>query len=72
MRVGELCTLTAESVVLRDHHAFLKVTGKGENDRLVPLPPKLVRRLEGYVRSRPKDTNSQYLYVDLRRAPHGD
>ena len=72
MRVGELCTLTAESFVVRDHRSFLKVTGKGDNDRLVPLPPALIRRVERYVRSRPKDTNSPYLFVGLRRAPHGD
>ena len=46
MRVGELCTLTAEGIVIRDHRTFLKVTGKGDNDRLVPLPPSLARRLE--------------------------
>ena len=55
MRSGELRTLTAESMVVRDRRTFLKVTGKGDNSRLVPLPPKLHRRLERYLRFRPAD-----------------
>jgi integrase len=72
MRVGELCTLTAESIVTRDHRTFLKVTGKGDNDRLVPLPPPLARRLERYIRGRSRDTSSRYLFLGLRRARHAD
>jgi site-specific recombinase XerD len=72
MRVGELCTLSAASVVQRDRRVFLNVTGKGDNSRLVPLPPPLVRRLERYLRSRPKDTSSPYIFLSLRRARHGD
>ena len=37
MRVGELCTLTAESIVTRDHRTFLKVTGKGRQRPLGPV-----------------------------------
>ncbi len=72
MRVGELCTLTPASIVLRDRRTFLKLTGKGDNDRLVPLPPPLVRRLERFVRHRTTDTGSPYLFLGLRRARHGD
>jgi integrase len=39
MRVGELCTLTPDSIVRRDRRTFLKITGKSDNDRLVPLTP---------------------------------
>jgi integrase len=73
LRSEELCSLRLESVVRRDRQAHLSVHGKGDRDRLVPLPPALLRRIENYIRSgRPKDTRSAHLFVGLRRGRNGD
>jgi integrase len=65
MRVGELCTLTPDSIVRRDRRTFLKVTGKGDNDRLAPLTPGLVPRIERYMLS----TAGHQQPVSLRGSP---
>jgi integrase len=73
LRAAELCSLRPESVLRRDRQAHLLVSGKGERDRLVPLPPALLRRLERYIKdSRPTDTRSTQLFLGLRRGRSGD
>ena len=73
LRAEELCSLQLGSVHRRDRQAHLSVRGKGERDRLVPLPPSLLRRIEGYIRNgRPHDTRTAQLFVGLRRGRSGD
>lgn len=73
LRAEELCSLRPESVIRRDRQAYLNVKGKGERDRLVPLPPSLLRRIEAYIRRlRPVDTRASELFVGLRRGRFGD
>ena len=73
LRAEELCRLRPEDVIRRDRQAYLHVHGKGERDRLVPLPPRLLPRLERYIRDgRPKDTRSQELFLSSRRGLSGD
>ncbi len=68
-----MCSLRPESVIRRDRQAYLNVKGKGERDRLVPLPPSLLRRIEAYIRRlRPVDTRASELFVGLRRGRFGD
>src|SRR5207244_1613799 len=51
IRVGELCGLRPEDIVRsQDRRTFLKVRGKGSKERLVPLAPPLVRRLDRLMR----------------------
>lgn len=72
LRAAELCQLTVDDVVRHDRQAFLRVHGKGERDRLVPLPPALLRRLDRYVKgTRPAAATSPRLFVALRRGPSG-
>jgi integrase/recombinase XerD len=72
LRAAELCQLTVDDVVRHDRQAFLRVHGKGERDRLVPLPPALLRRLDRYVKgTRPAEASNPRLFVALRRAPGG-
>lgn len=72
LRAAELCQLTVDDVVRHDRQAFLRVHGKGERDRLVPLPPALLRRLDRYVKgTRPAAASSPRLFVALRRGPGG-
>ncbi len=74
LRNSEVCTLELQDILQRDRRqAFLRVHGKGSRERLVPLPPSLLRGLERYARdSRPKDTHSTRLFVGLRRGQSGD
>jgi integrase/recombinase XerD len=70
LRVGELVTLRCDDIVRRDRETFLRIHGKGDKQRLVPIAPSLVRRLERYIRSgRPRDTNSDRVFLSLRRGP---
>lgn len=73
LRASELCTLQMSDIIRHDRQAYLRVHGKGERDRLVPLTPALLRRLERYVRdARPKDSPHRQLFVSLRRGHSGD
>jgi integrase/recombinase XerD len=72
IRVGELVALRPSDLLAQGRSQYLKIRGKGDRDRLVPLPPMLYRRLRRYAdRGRPQDTNSDRLFLGLRRSPLG-
>ena len=74
LRNSELCSLRLTDVVRRDRRqAFLHVQGKGSRERLVPLPPALLRAIERYERhGRPRDARGDRLFIALRRGASGD
>jgi integrase len=73
LRAEELCSLRVSDVVRRDRQAYLHVRGKRDLERLVPLAPVLLRRLERYIAiGRPKAARSSDLFVSLRRGRSGD
>ncbi|MBO0837977.1 MAG: tyrosine-type recombinase/integrase [Actinobacteria bacterium] len=39
IRASELCRLRVHDLVDRERHDYIKVRGKGEKERLVPVPP---------------------------------
>ncbi len=56
LRVGELCALTADAVVVINSRHWLRVpVGKLHNDRYVPLHPQLVELLEIHQAGRSDD-----------------
>ncbi len=56
LRVGELCTLTADAVVFINSRHWLRVpVGKLHNDRYIPLHPQLVELLDDHLGSRNDD-----------------
>ncbi len=72
-RNQEVCALRTDDIVRHDRQSFLRVHGKGARDRLVPLPPALLRGIERYQRhGRPTDARSDRLFVSLRRGPSGE
>lgn len=71
LRVGELCGLRLDDVRRHERGALLKVRGKGDKERLVPLRPELARRLERYTRHRSPDAHGDRLFVSLRRGRGG-
>lgn len=73
LRASELCGLRPDDVIRRDRQAYLLVHGKGERERLVPVPPQLLRRIDRYVRdTRPSDTAHKELFLSVRRGRSGD
>jgi integrase len=73
LRSYELASLRPDQIIRHDRQANLHIHGKGEQDRFVPLPPPLLRRLERYLRaSRPRDAQCDEIFVSLRRGRSGD
>lgn len=72
LRVGELCELRIDSLSRHERGALLKVRGKGDKERLVPLRPELARRLDRFIRGRPVPTDSDRLFLSHRRSPDGE
>lgn len=73
VRVSELTGLRVGDVVDESRRAFIRVRGKGDKERMVPLVPALGRRLRHYARrTRPDDVLSDRLFLSLRRRPGGD
>ncbi len=72
IRLGELLGLRVRDVIERDRHHYLRVRGKGDRERLVPVP-RLWRRLQRYAEhGRPRDGVSDRIFLGLRRRPQGD
>ena len=78
IRVGELIglrvlDLVEHDVVLlngqREHQVGIRVIGKGDRERFVPIPPDLHRRLRALSRARPPEARSEHLWLSARRRP---
>jgi integrase len=78
IRVGELVGLRVQDLVehdvvllngQREHQHGIRVIGKGDRERFVPIPPDLYRRLRGIARSRPRESQSDRLWLANRRSP---
>lgn len=73
LRATELCSLRIADIQRHDRQSYLKVNGKGDRQRLVPLVPQLLRRIERYERSdRPKDSGDDHLFLSLRKGRSGE
>lgn len=76
IRLGELVHLNIDDLVEVEHQRFLRIRhrqfgggAKGESARLIPIN-HLWRRLKVYIsRTRPKDSDSQRLFLSLARQP---
>lgn len=71
LRLGELCDLTTDSVRRDGRKAFLKVRGKGDRERLVPILPDLTRRIERFIKYRSEEANGDRLFIASRRGRDG-
>ncbi|MBO0835847.1 MAG: tyrosine-type recombinase/integrase [Actinobacteria bacterium] len=76
IRVSELVALRVQDLVeldvvllngQREHQVGIRVIGKGNRERFVPIPPDLYRRLRGLARARPVDVRSDRLWLSARR-----
>jgi site-specific recombinase XerD len=68
MRLGELRGLTISDLRQDGRETSVRVRGKGDKERLVPMQPQLHRRLRRYAeRTRPNATTER-IFVSLRRS----
>ncbi len=70
LRLGELLALRPGDLIQNDRGWFLRVRGKGNKERLVPLrPPAVARRLRRYAdRGRHPDAASDRIFLTIRRS----
>ena len=72
LRVSELCNLTMHDLFLDD--GFLRVVGKGNKERLVPISPKAIKELQLWFFTRktilPKSGEEDYVFLSVRRRQH--
>ena len=71
LRLAELTGLTPGDVIRSGRQAYLRVLGKRDRLRDVPLPPQLLRRLERLIDGRPADRTADRVFLALRRSPIG-
>ena len=70
IRLSELLGLrTGDLLEGEGKHAFLKIRGKGDKERLVPLAPALARRLRRFAEKTRKETNYERIFISMRRRP---
>jgi integrase len=70
IRRSELLALRITDIIEGDgRHTFLKIRGKGDKERLVPLAPALARRLRRFAEKTRHDANSTRIFISLRRRP---
>ena len=72
LRVSELCYLKMHDLFLDE--GFVRVIGKGNKERLVPISPKAVKELHLWFSTRneiiPKPGEEDYVFLSVRRRQH--
>jgi integrase/recombinase XerD len=72
LRVSELCNLKMHDLFLDE--GFVRVIGKGNKERLVPISPKAVKELHLWFSTRneiiPKPGEEDYVFLSVRRRQH--
>ena len=69
MRISELLGMPLDAVQEKPGRRwFLKVLGKGDKERLVPIQPGLATRLERYIRRTRKDAPQDLIFLGNRRS----
>ena len=63
LRVSEILQLRLSDLFLCE--GFIRVIGKGQKTRLVPIGPYSIKRLEGYLENRVSEYQPQPLYEDV-------
>jgi integrase len=72
LRLDELTRLTAGDLIRGGRQAHLRVHGKRDRMRDVPVPPNLVRRLDRLIAARPEERSSDAIFLTWRRGPFGE
>lgn len=67
IRLGELRALRLDDVRAVGNRNLLRIRGKGDRERLVPITPMLARRLRKLGEHNPADSMSDRLFLSERR-----
>jgi integrase len=71
IRWSEMLALRMTDIIEGDgRHTFLKIRGKGDKERLVPLAPALAPGLRRFAEKTRQDANSTRIFISLRRRPN--
>lgn len=65
LRVSELCNLNLVDVDL--DNGTLRVIGKGDQERIVPLAEEVIEALKEYLKERPSNNSQQALFLSYRK-----
>ena len=72
LRVSELCDLSVSDLFLDE--GYLRVTGKGDKQRLVPMSPRAIEELKKWFIDRntidPKPGEEDFVFLSMRRRQH--
>ena len=72
LRVSEICALKISDLFLDE--GFIRVTGKGNKQRIVPVSPRAVKELHNWFDTRRdidvKPEDEDYVFVSARRGRH--
>ncbi len=72
LRVSELCNLKMHDLFLEEE--FLRIIGKGNKERLVPISSQAVKELKFWFCTRnqitPKPGEEDYVFISVRRRQH--
>ena len=72
LRVSELCHLRFSDLFLDE--AYLRITGKGGKQRMIPVSPKAIRELQLWFSDReqitPEPGEEDYVFISRRRRKH--
>ncbi len=71
LRLAELTQLAPGDIVRSGRQAHMRVLGKGNRVRDVPLPPATLRRLERHIDGRPVDRSADRIFLSLRCGRNG-
>ena len=66
LRLSELAGLTDRDIIRSGRQAHLRVLGKRNRMRDVPIAPQLVRRVDRLIESRPEERSSNRIFLALR------
>jgi integrase/recombinase XerD len=72
LRLTELTQLDADDIVKVYGRHYLRVLGKRDRPRDLPIPLELLNRLERHIAQRPKDRISEAIFLAHRRTRFGE
>jgi integrase len=72
LRLSEVTKLRTRDIVRTHNRVYLHVRGKGERERRVPVPPRLVTRLGRFLQQRAGSGAGDSVFVASRRDALGD
>ena len=74
LRVSEICDLRLSDLFLKDEERYIRVTGKGNKQRFVPISDRAIHELHNWFDARRdiriKPEEEAYVFVSARRGRH--